>query len=229
MHLTRPAASLAAATAAALLLAGCGGSDDADSKSDKIEGADSSKGKSTAPSKGEGGAKQKGPDFRTSDIKLPGDVKQVFDWNQPSAPEKAAALDGAADYMRAMMHAMAEQDPKDPLLTAHAVPLGDAQEYASYIAGEGKKRGYTVTGTERYYKEQVGELNESKLIEVNYCVDQAKLFSKEAKSGKVIRSSPSDESYLHFELVMQKPSKSGGSWKARAVTVTEKAVKQCGK
>ncbi|MBO8196475.1 hypothetical protein ITI46_33310 [Streptomyces oryzae] len=229
MRLTRPAVSLAAtAVAAALLLAGCGGGEGGGSQSDKIEGADDSGkgGKSPSPSKK---GKDSPGDFRTSDIKLPDDVKQVFDWEQPSDPDKAAALDGAADYMRAMMHAMAEQDPKDPLLSAHAVPLGDAQEYASYIAGEGKKRGFTVTGTERYYKEQLGELTKKGLIEVDYCVDQAKLFSKKAKTGKVLRTSPSDESYLHFELVMQKPSKSGGSWKARAVTVTEKAVKQCGK
>ncbi|MGI5352672.1 hypothetical protein ACQEU8_31485 [Streptomyces sp. CA-250714] len=228
MHLTRPAASLAAATAAAaLLLAGCGGSD-GDSKSDKIEGADTTKDKSPSPKKGEGGAKDAPGDFRTSDIKLPSDVKLVFDWKQPSDPDKAAALDGAADYMRVVRHGMVKEDPKDPLIAKHTVPLQDAQDYATYMMDQHAKKNYTVTGSERFYKEQVGDLVDEKLVEIAFCSDQRKIFSKEIKTGKVIRSTgSSDENFLRFSVVMQKPSKGDAPWKARAVDVTEKAVKQC--
>ncbi|MBQ0868803.1 hypothetical protein [Streptomyces sp. RK75] len=228
MHLTRPAVSLAAATAAAaLLLAGCGGGEDGDSKSDKIEGADSSKDKSPSPEKSSDGAKDAPGDFRTSDIKLPDDVKLVFDWEQPSNPEKAAALDGAADFMRAQMHAMAKQDPKDPVLANKTVPLQSAQEYVTSLVGSTSKKGYSVTGKERYYKEHVGDVIDGKLAEVTYCADQAEIFSKDANSGKVIRNPTSDKRYLYFELVMQKSSKTEEPWKARTASVTEAAVKQC--
>ncbi|MGP3987450.1 hypothetical protein [Streptomyces sp. 3N207] len=228
MHLTRPAASLAAATAAAaLLLAGCGGSDDADSKSDKIEGADSSKGKSTAPSKGEGGAKEKPGDFRTSDIKLPDDVKLVFDWEQPSDPDKAAALDGAADYMRAMDHGTVKQDPKDPVLAKHVVPLQTAEEAATKKVKADVKDGYTVTGTERFSHERVGDVVDGRLVEVSFCMNQKDTFSKEIKTGKVLRTEESEESYLRLSLVMQKPDKAGQMWKARTFVFKGEGKKTC--
>jgi hypothetical protein len=212
-----------------LLLAGCGGGDGGGSGGDKIDGAEGAKGAKSSPDKekGKGGAKDEAGDFRTSDIKLPDDVKLVFDWKQPSDPDKAAALDGAADYMRAQMHAVAKQDPKDPVLADATVPLQSAQEYVSSIVEGTSKKGYSVTGTERYYKEHVGDVTDGKLVEVSYCANQAKIFNKVAKTGKVIRTAPSDNSYLHFELVMQKSSKADEPWKARAANVTGKAVEQC--
>ncbi|UNS97275.1 hypothetical protein MMF93_12740 [Streptomyces tubbatahanensis] len=229
MQLNRPAASLAAAAvASALLLSGCGGGGEGSSKDGKIEGAGSSKDDtSPSPSGDDDSAKDKPADFRTSDIELPEDVDLVFDWKQPSDPEKAAALDGAADYMRAMMHAMAEQKPNDPTLVNRTVPLGSAQEYATSLVKVTSKKGYTVTGKERYYKEKVGDIAKGKLVEVDYCANQAEIFSKVAKTGKVIKDSPSDKSYLHFELVMQKSSNTGEPWKAKTADVIEGAVKQC--
>lgn len=232
MQLARHAVSLAAlAAVSSLVLTGCGGGDDG-GKDDKIEGAGSpsetKKGSDGGDQDESGaGAKDKPGDFRTSDIKLPSDLDLVFDWQKPSDPEKAAALDGAADYMRAMMHGTVKQDPKDPVLGEHTVPLQSAQEYASGMVEASSKRGYSVTGQERYYNEQVGDVAKGKLAEVSYCANQAKLFSKKVKTGKVVRNSPSDNSYLLFELVMQKPSKPGGPWKARTAEVTEGAVEKC--
>lgn len=227
MHLTRPAVSLAAATAAAaLLLAGCGGGDDGDSKSDKIEGADSSKDKSPSPKKNEG-AQQKEPDFRTSDIELPDDVKLVFDWDQPSDPDKAAALDGAADYMRAMDHGTVKQDPKDPVLAQHVVPLQTAEEAASKKIKADVKQGYTVTGTERFSHEQIGDVVDGRLVEVSFCLNQKDSFSKEIKTGKVLRTEESEESYLRLSLVMQKPDKAGQVWKARTFRFVGEGKKKC--
>ncbi|MFI8852084.1 hypothetical protein [Streptomyces sp. 891-h] len=230
MHLTRrPAVSLAAAAvAAALLLAGCGGGDDGDSKGDKIEGADDAGQKSSpGPEKSESGSEKKEPDFRTSDIELPDDVKLVFDWDQPSDPEKAAALDGAADYMRALMHGTVKQDPKDPVLAKYVVPLQTAQEFAQTKIKMDVDKGYTVTGQERYYKSEVGDVTEQKLAEVSFCMDQSKFFSKKIKTGKVLRTKESASSYLRLTLVMQAPEKSQQPWKARTFEAEEKAVKQC--
>ncbi|MFE9390514.1 hypothetical protein [Streptomyces sp. NPDC006784] len=228
MRPTRSAVPLAAVAAAvALLVSGCGGGDGGDGKSGKIDGAEDAGKKSPSAESSSPGEKDAAGDFRTSDIELPDDVKLVFDWDQPSDPDKAAALDGAADYMRAQMHAVAEQDPKDPVLAKTTVPLGSAQEYVTAIVKGTSKKGYSVTGEERYYKEHVGEVSNGDLAEVGFCVNQAKIFNKVVKTGKVIRNAPSDNSYLYFELVMQKSSGTGNPWKARTASVTGRAVEKC--
>ncbi|WP_326690062.1 hypothetical protein OIE63_24885 [Streptomyces sp. NBC_01795] len=232
MQLARHAVSLAAlAAVSSLVLTGCGGGDDGGGKDDKIEGAGSPKGKQK-PSDGEqagagSGAKDRPGDFRTSDIKLPSDLDLVFDWQKPSDPDKAAALDGAADYMRALMHGTVKQDPKDPVLGEHTVPLQSAQEYATTTIKMDVEDGYSVTGSERYYREHVGDVADGKLAQVTFCSRQSKLFSKELKSGKVLRTKPSDGDYLHFSVVMQKPKKAGLPWKARTFELKEKAVEEC--
>ncbi|MBO8184774.1 hypothetical protein [Streptomyces spirodelae] len=230
MHLTRrPAVSLAAATvAAALLLAGCGGGDDGDGKSGKIEGADDAgKKSSSGPEKSGSGSEKKEPDFRTSDIKLPDDVKLVFDWDQPSDPEKAAALDGAADYMRALVHGTVKQDSKDPVLAKHVVPLQSAQEFATTVVKMDVKDGVTATGKQRYYREDIGQVVDGKLVEVAFCVDQSEFFDRKVKSGKVLRTEESASSYMRYTLVMQKPDQGDRPWKARTFEFEGKAVKQC--
>ncbi|MBO8184780.1 hypothetical protein [Streptomyces spirodelae] len=230
MHLTRrPAVSLAAATvAAALLLAGCGGGD-GDGKSRKIEGADDAGKKSSQPGPGESedDSKSKEPDFRTSDIKLPDDLKMVFDWEQPSDPDKAAALDGAADYMRAMNHGSVKQDPKDPVLAQHVVPLQTAEEAATKKIKLDTKAGYTVTGTERFSHAKIGDVVDSKLVEVSFCMNQREFFSKEIKTGKVRRTKESDEDYLRIALVMQKPEKPRQVWKARSLEFKGEGKRLC--
>ncbi|WP_405803870.1 hypothetical protein [Streptomyces sp. NBC_01187] len=231
MQLARHAVSLAAlAAVSSLVLTGCGGGDDGGGKDDKIEGAGSPKGKQK-PSDGEqagagSGAKDRPGDFRTSDIKLPSDLDLVFDWQKPSDPDKAAALDGAADYMRALMHGTVKQDPKDPVLARHTVPLQTAEKFATTKVKADIKAGYTLTGKERLYKSQIGDVVDDKLVEVSFCVDQSEFFSKEIKSGKVLRTKKSASSYARFTLVMQK-SQSQLPWKARTFQFEGKAVKQC--
>ncbi|WP_030407183.1 hypothetical protein [Streptomyces albus] len=228
MQLPRRAASLAAvAAASAVLLAGCG-NDDGPSDG-KIEGADSAKKTSAAPTptKGEDAPKEERPDFRTSDITLPEDIKLVFDWKQPDDPEKAAALDGAADYMRAVTHGTVEQDPKDPVLARHVVPLQTAEQYATAVIKMDVKDEVTATGEERYYREHVGDVVGGGLAEVAFCVDQSKFFSKKIKTGKVLRTEENASSYMRYTLVMQKPEKPGLPWKARSFEFEGKAVKKC--
>ncbi|MBO8195207.1 hypothetical protein ITI46_26680 [Streptomyces oryzae] len=227
MRLTRPAVSLAAAAvAAALLLAGCGGGEGGGSQGDKIEGADDSGkgGKSPSPSKK---GKDSPGDFRTSDIKLPDDIELVFDWEQPSDPAKAAALDGAADYMRAMDHGTVKQDPKDPVLARHAVPLQTAAEAATKKIKADVDKGYTVTGKERFSHERVGDVVDGRLVEVSFCMNQKDSFSKEIKTGKVLRTEESAASYLRLSLVMQKPDKPGQVWKARTFELKGEGKKTC--
>ncbi|MEU3191128.1 hypothetical protein ABZ686_10900 [Streptomyces sp. NPDC006992] len=229
MRPTRSAVPLAAlAAAAALFVSGCGGGDDGDGKGGKIDGAGDAGKKSPSAAESSPGKKNTPGDFRTSDIELPDDVKLVFDWDQPSDPDKAAALDGAADYMRVVRHGMVKASPKDPLIAQHTVPLQNAQEYANTLMDRQAQKNYTITGAERFYKEQVGDLVDGKLVEVAFCSDQSRIFSKQIKTGKVLRDATSgDDNFLRFSVVVQKPSQGDASWKARSVEVTEGAVKQC--
>ncbi|MDF4250920.1 hypothetical protein [Streptomyces sp. WMMB303] len=225
MRPTRSAVPLAAVAAAvALLVTGCGGGDGGDGKSGKIDGAEDAGKKSPSAESSSPGKEDVAGDFRTSDIELPDDVKLVFDWDQPSDPDKAAALDGAADYMRAQVHAVAEQDPKDPVLAKHVVPLESAQEYAALLVKAHVKDEVTVTGQDRYYREEVGDVVDENLAEVSFCVDQSDFFAKKIKNGKILRTEENASSYMRFTMVMEKESE---LWKARTFQYKPKAVKQC--
>ncbi|RCG16287.1 hypothetical protein DTL70_29130 [Streptomyces diacarni] len=227
MRLARPAHPMAAATAAAVfLLAGCGGGGDG-SKDDKIDGAGGSADKSASPSKSGAPAEGDTADFRTSDIELPDDIDMVFAWEKPADDNKAAALDGAADYMRALNHGTVEQDPKDPVLLRHTIPLQTAAEFATAKIKADVKEGLTVTGKERIYNEEVGDMVKGNLIEVAFCVDQSDFFSKEIKTGKTRRTEASDKDYTRLTLVMQKPKQKQRAWKARTFLFEGEAVEKC--
>ncbi|GAA2101835.1 hypothetical protein GCM10009801_75420 [Streptomyces albiaxialis] len=231
MQRRRIAVSLAAlATASALVLAGCGGGDGGgggDGKSDKIQGAGN--GKKASPSSSTGERASAADNFGTADIKLPKDLKLTYDWDKPSDPAKAAALDGAADYVRAMMHSSATLDPKDPLIAKHSVPLQSAQAAASAKARAGMKSKKTVTGTFHHYRANVGDVVKGNLAEVSFCADQSRYFSKDVESGKILRTKPGPGRYLHFSLVMQKGTDEKSIWRAKTIELTTKAVKECAK
>jgi hypothetical protein len=47
-------------------------------------------------------------------MSLPKDLTLAFDFGKPSDADSAAALEDAANYLRALNHAIARQDPTDP-------------------------------------------------------------------------------------------------------------------
>ncbi|MGC0427908.1 Asp-tRNA(Asn)/Glu-tRNA(Gln) amidotransferase A subunit family amidase [Streptomyces sp. SAI-195] len=107
--MARSALTLTAATfaaTAALLLTACGGED---SSPDDIKGAET-EASSSSPSASASGA----ADVKRPDVSLPKDLKLVFDFDRPSDAGQAAALEDAANYIRALNHGITEQDAKDP-------------------------------------------------------------------------------------------------------------------
>ncbi|WP_432107457.1 hypothetical protein [Streptomyces sp. AA1529] len=228
MRPTRSAVPLAAVAAAvALLVSGCGGGEDGDGKSGKIDGAEDAGKKSPSADSSSPGKEDAPGDFRTSDIELPDDLEMVFDWDQPSDPDKAAALAGAADYMRAMNHGTVKQDPQDPVLARHVVPLQTAEQAAVKKVRADVKDGLSVTGKERFSHAEIGDVANSKLVEISFCMDQRKFFSKEIKSGKVRRTEVSESDFMRLSLVMQKPEESQGIWKARTFVFEGEGKKKC--
>ncbi|MET8688294.1 hypothetical protein ABZV77_29210 [Streptomyces sp. NPDC004732] len=209
----------AAMTAAAVLsLSACGGGDgDGDSK-DKIAGADTdsgSKKESPSPKASEGGVDR-------PEIKLPKDVKNVFEGAKTGDPKKDAVL---ADHERML-------DSIDEAITVHAgdhpalkfYSKGDALLSAGRYVESFSKADTTWVGETRYFNREVTTLKGGAAA-VTYCGDDTKAYSKDLKTGKVDRSGDSDDSndFTFYNTRMEKNSK--GVWQAARIISDEKSEK----
>jgi hypothetical protein len=210
-----PIAATFAATAA-LLITACGGGDDS-SSTDDIKGADTG---SSSPS----ASASESADTDRPDVSLPKDFKLVFDFDKPSDAKHAAALADAQNYIRALKHGIAKQDPNDPAYQFYSA--AQAAQYAKSQIEEYVKGGWTVNGTDRYYDEDTTTLNDGKGVLVTFCRNQAKFYGKEIKTGKILYTEESLNSYQTFRLLMVPPSGSSEVWKTGNIEVIGKA-KEC--
>lgn len=212
--LTMTAATLAAT--AALLLTACGGGDE-DASPDDIKGAGTS---SSSPS-----ASASGPaDVDRPDVSLPSDLKLAFDFERPSDADHAAALADAANYIRALDHGIAQQDPNDPAYRFYST--GGAEKYAKSQIEAWVKDGWTVTGDDRYFDADLEPVGEGKSVLVSFCRNQAKFFSKKVATGKVNYTEENLDSYQRFSLLMSPSEASAEVWQARQIEVQGR-VKEC--
>ncbi|GHA53654.1 hypothetical protein GCM10010330_01060 [Streptomyces tendae] len=212
--LTMTAATFAATTA--LLLTACGGED---SSPDDIKGAETGA-SSSSPSASASDA----ADVKRPDVSLPEDLKLVFDFEKPSDADAAAALDDAANYIRALNHGITEQDVKDPAYGFYSA--AGAARYAESQIQEYVDGGWTLTGEDRYYQAEtspVGDGEKAKSILVTFCEDQSKAYGREVKTGKVHRTEESLASYQKFSLLMA-PQQDSPVWRAQQITVEGKAA-----
>lgn len=203
------------AATAALLLTACGGG--GDKSPDDIKGADTGAGSPSASASATAGGDR-------PDVSVPSDVKLVFDFDQPSDAGQAAALGDAQNYLRALNHGIVKQDPNDPAYQYYAG--GQAAKYAKQQIEAWVKGGWTPTGTDRFYKSDVTPLGGGKRVLVRFCENQAKFYSKEIKTGKVLYTAENLDSYLKYSVLMYAPSGSSTAWKAQVVEVAGKA-KEC--
>ncbi|MGW0865437.1 hypothetical protein [Streptomyces sp. NPDC002611] len=212
--LNTTAATLAAT--AALLLTACGGGGES---SGGIKGADKGSGTpSASASTGSGST-----DVDRPDVSLPNDLDLVFDFEKPSDQGSAAALDDAANYIRALNHGITKQDPEDPAFQFYS--SGQAAQYANSQIKEYVDGGWTLTGKDRYYQAEVDPVDESekvKTVNVTFCEDQSKVYGKEVKSEKIHRTKESLDSYQKFTILMASV-KGRPVWRAQQVTVEGKA------
>ncbi|MEU1872110.1 hypothetical protein [Streptomyces sp. NPDC019793] len=212
--LTMTAATFAAT--AALLLTACGGEGSAP---DDIKGAET-EASSSSPSASTSGA----ADVKRPDVSLPKDLKLVFDFERPSDAEQAAALEDAANYIRALDHGIAQQDPNDPAYQFYST--GGAEKYAKSQIEAWVKDGWTVTGNDRYFKADIDPVGEGKSVLVSFCRNQAKFYSKKVATGKVNYTDENLDSYQKFSLLMSPSETSSGVWQARQIEVQGR-VKEC--
>ncbi|CAL9455371.1 hypothetical protein [Streptomyces werraensis] len=212
------AAAFAAATA--LLLTACGGGDDSSADGDQIAGA----GKESAqPSKSAEPAapQQDKPDG--VDVSLPADMNLVFDWDKPEDENEAAAMDDAANYVRAIYHGIDKRTTDDAALVAYS--KGQGLKYGQTQINARLEGGWTATGTRRHYQATTRSTPAGDAVEVAFCVDSTKFYSKEVKTGKVIKGTPSLTDFDHFKIIMVKAPTGDGLWQASEVYVEGKAAK----
>ncbi|MFJ9670755.1 hypothetical protein ACIRP5_08155 [Streptomyces sp. NPDC101221] len=212
--LTMTAAAFAAT--ATLLLTACGGDD---SSPDGIKGAETGASTSSPSASASDAA-----DVKRPDVSLPEDLKLVFDFERPSDAEQAAALEDAANYIRALDHGIAQQDPNDPAYQFYST--GGAEKYAKSQIEAWVKDGWTVTGNDRYFNADINPVGEGKSVLVTFCRNQAKFYSKKVETGKVNYTEENLDSYQKFSLLMSPSEASAEVWQARQIEVQGR-VKEC--
>ncbi|WP_431988020.1 hypothetical protein [Streptomyces parvulus] len=211
--MTTAAAFTATAT---LLLTACGGGDE--SSPEDIKGAGGGSPSASAPASG-GAA-----DVKRPDVSVPGDLKLVFDFEKPSDADEAAALGDAANFIRAMDHGIAQQDPNDPAYQFYST--GGAQKYAKSQIEAWVKDGWTVTGEDRYFNADIEPVGQGDSTLVTFCRNQAKFYSKKVKTGKVNYTDENLDSYQKFSLLMSPSEASEAVWQARQIEVQGR-VQEC--
>ncbi|MEW2520131.1 hypothetical protein [Actinacidiphila alni] len=199
------ASALTLAVTAALTLTACGGSDD--SGSDRItDGTVSPSARATTPS-ATGPAASSAPTASPVDFHLPSDIKVLIDADTTGDAAKDAVLHAQADTLTARQKLYVDLDPGSAVLKAYF--SGQARAfYAEQIATR-KKEGHTVTGTYRYYDRKVTAVTSDTAV-VSYCEDQSKAYSKDVKTGTVLRTTPSPDDYRLYTATLLKNA--GGIW-----------------
>lgn len=201
---------------AALLLTACGGGEE--SSPEDIKGAGGGSPSASAPASGDAA------DVKRPDVSVPPDLKLVFDFEKPSDADEAAALGDAANFIRALDHGIAQQDPNDPAYQFYST--GGAQKYAKSQIEAWVKDGWTVTGEDRYFKADIESVGQGDSTLVTFCRNQAKFYSKKVKTGKVNYTDENLDSYQKFSLLMSPSEASEAVWQARQIEVQGR-VEEC--
>jgi hypothetical protein len=211
---------LAAATftaAAVLSLTACGGSDGGSGDGDKIAGAETGdkKRESLSPSASDDGIER-------PEIKLPKDVKDVFEGGKTGDAKKDAVLADNARRISSLTEAATVDAKEHPALKFYS--SGDALLSAANYAQDFHKKGKSFVGTSRYYDREVTFLKGGAAA-VTYCMDATKTYPKDRKSGTVDKSIPaSDQDYSFYNTRLEKTE--DGVWQTTSVLTTA-AAKRC--
>ncbi|MEU5957300.1 hypothetical protein [Streptomyces sp. NPDC047525] len=213
---TLPVAVVSLTAATALLLTGCGGGDDKDSGKDKIAGADGGGAKKSASPSPDASAASK---IDRPEMNFPSDVDLTFDKVNLSDTDQVAAWNDAQNYARAIEYGIVKQDAGDAGYKFYSEIGSPAQSYAKKQIKDHIDAGYTVTGERRYTDVKVQTVTKQKTIAVTFCTNDNKLFGKEVKSKKVLRTKPSIKDYSSWQISMTASTKTKGLWRADLIKV----------
>ncbi|MFH8365894.1 hypothetical protein [Streptomyces sp. NPDC018031] len=207
-----------AVTGAVFVLAACG-SDGGSDDPDDIKGADSptSSPSSSGPS-GTGRPDADRPGHPK--VLLPSGLSVTFEGFVTGDKARDAVLADSAARVRAMTAAKAEGTAESDAVTFYTHPMAEAgaRKALKYYAD----KGYSLTGEFRYFAPQVTLSGES--AELTYCGDESKGFGKVRKSGKILKTPVSDDSYVGYTARLRKNA--DGVWQTADIS-TDRGAAQC--
>lgn len=166
----------ALATSAALLLTACGGGDDKSSANDKIAGADTGDTKTSASPSATASGNVERPA-----IKLPKDMKNIFEGGKTGDPVKDAILYDSQERINSLDEAIDTRSLERPSFGFYST--GEAARSAAVWVQGFLDDGITWTGTVRYYDRKVTLQGENKAV-LSYCSDESKAYNKNLKTGE---------------------------------------------
>jgi hypothetical protein len=128
-----------------------------------------------------------------------------------------------ANFVRSIYRGVAQRTTEDASLVAYST--GDGLKYAKTQIDVRLKGGWTATGIRRHYQATTRSASNGNSVEVAFCVDSTKFYSKEVKTGKVLKGTPSITDFDYFKIIMVKLPTGDGLWQASKVYVEAKAAK----
>lgn len=208
-------ATTALAATTALLLTACGAADDSTKANDKIAGADQGIAASASP------RTTTSADADRPDITLPKDLNDKFENWSTGDTAKNAVLADVERRIDATNYAIAEGNAELAAIDFYysGTALADAGDWVTSIV----KDGYSITGVNRYYNAKI-DLFDSASASVVYCEDQSKAFAKDRKTGEVIKTAVTAESYVLYSTRLKKNEE--GVWQTTKLT-SQRGHKSC--
>ncbi|MGP3951670.1 hypothetical protein [Streptomyces sp. 7N604] len=210
-HLT---AAAALAACAAILLSGCGGSDDGKTKDgDEIAGAQREGSASPSASTSDGAERPK--------ITLPKDDVLVFEGGKTGDAKKDAVLADNEQRLRAIDAAIIKGDPDFEPVQFYST--GDAATTATKSIQSYLDDGLSVTGIVRFFDREVAFRGDGS-ARLTYCSDETKGFAKERKTGKVLKTEADKDSYVFYDTRLDRNKQ--GVWQTSGVT-SKRGADEC--
>ncbi|MER6106985.1 hypothetical protein ACWGPD_03695 [Streptomyces hirsutus] len=194
------------ATTAVLLLTACGGEGDTRAD-DEIAGAEQGgTGKTASPSAIPSDV------VKRPTIKLPGDVKNVFETWKTGDPTKDALLDDVKQRIDATDAAIVAADPEFKALSFYyeGEALAGAAEWVKGYVDDGK----SITGTVRFFNPDLVMVDKDTAA-LAYCADETNASDKDRKTEKVEKVPASKDSYVAYNTRVQKNKQ--GVWQTTSL------------
>jgi hypothetical protein len=190
---------------AALLLTACGSGGGDGSSSDEIAGADTAGTPSASPS-----VSASADGIERPEIKLPSDMKLVFEGRRTGDGTKDAILADNERTVSTVWQAMAYGDVKKSGMAFYYTDdaLVGVYEYAKGAIA--KKTSWA--GTLRYYNRQVTVFDKESAA-LTYCVDESKADLKNRETNKLQGTETTPDSYVFYNLGLKKNA--DGVWQTR--------------
>jgi hypothetical protein len=217
MRVSIALAATCVTTSAVLLLSACGGSGSKDS--DKIQSDKSASPSAASPSVSPSATASASAGRPT--ITFPSYAKDVFEGQHTGDATKDAILSDSAQSVRSVDEAIFQGTTHTKALEFYNIGKG-YENSIIYVSGVLKK-GYTWTGTVRFFDRKVTILAPGQ-ASVIYCSDESKEFPKHRKTGKIDNVPTTSQSYVLYNTDLKKNAQ--GVWQTDNVS-SFRGSKQC--